>query len=137
VLVAGRALQGSFAALLAPAALSLVAVTFTEPKERAKAFGVYGAVASSGAATGLLLGGALTEYLQWRWCLYVNVLIAVGALLAGRAVLPTAPGYNGAKIDVFAGALATVGRGWAPILPLPPRSLARSAPSSCSPTTSR
>src|SRR6266516_1179491 len=76
MLVIGRALQGGFAALLAPAALSLVAVTFTEPKARAKAFGDYGAVASGGAAAGLLLGGVLTEYLQWRWCLYVNVLVA-------------------------------------------------------------
>src|SRR3954471_17634298 len=81
VLVAGRALQGAFAAVLAPTALSLLAVTFTEPKERAKAFGVYGAVASSGAAVGLLLGGALTEYVGWRWCLYVNVAIAVVASL--------------------------------------------------------
>jgi MFS family permease len=64
VLVAGRALQGAFAALLAPTALSMVVTTFTEPRERAKAFGVYGAVASSGGALGLLLGGGLTQYLD-------------------------------------------------------------------------
>jgi EmrB/QacA subfamily drug resistance transporter len=108
-LVAGRALQGAFAALLTPTALSMVAVTFTEPHERAKAFGVYGAVASSGGAAGLLLGGALTEYLGWRWCLYVNVLIAVCALVAGRAVLPSPPVGASSKIDVIAGALITSG----------------------------
>jgi EmrB/QacA subfamily drug resistance transporter len=109
MLVAGRALQGAFAALLTPAALSMVAVTFTEPHERAKAFGVYGAVASSGGAAGLLLGGALTEYLDWRWCLYVNVVIAVCALVAGRAVLPNPRVGAGSKIDLIAGALITGG----------------------------
>jgi MFS family permease len=69
LLVARRAAQGAFAAVLTPTALSLVAVTFTDVRERAKAFGVYGAVASSGAAVGLLLGGGLTEYAGWRWCL--------------------------------------------------------------------
>jgi EmrB/QacA subfamily drug resistance transporter len=109
MLVAGRALQGAFAALLTPTALSMVAVTFTEPRERAKAFGVYGAVASSGGAAGLLLGGALTEYLDWRWCLYVNVVIAGCALFAGRAVLPSPPVAASEKIDLIAGALITSG----------------------------
>ncbi len=109
VLVAGRALQGGFAALLIPTALSMVAVTFTDPKERAKAFGVYGAVASSGAAVGLLLGGALTEYLQWRWCLYVNIVIAVGAFVAGRMVLPSPPVLAGSKLDVLGAGLGTAG----------------------------
>jgi EmrB/QacA subfamily drug resistance transporter len=109
VLVTGRALQGAFAALLAPAALSLIAVTFTESKDRAKAFGVYGAVASSGGAAGLLLGGVLTEYLQWRWCLYVNVAIAVVAVLAGRAVLPDPPTTVRAGVDVISGVLITAG----------------------------
>src|SRR5262249_4296559 len=79
VLVMARALQGAFGALLAPTALSLLAVMFVEPRERAKAFAVYGAIAGSGAAVGMLLGGVLTEYLSWRWCLYVNVPIAVAA----------------------------------------------------------
>src|SRR2546426_7338032 len=83
VLLAARAAQGAFAALLAPTALSLLAVTFTEPRERARAFAVYGAIAGSGAALGLLLGGALTEYLDWRWCLYVNVPIALVAAVGG------------------------------------------------------
>src|SRR5213079_572885 len=67
MLVAARALQGAFGALLAPAALSLLTTTFTDPKERAKAFGIYGAIAGAGGAVGLLLGGVLTEYLDWRW----------------------------------------------------------------------
>ncbi|TME48336.1 MAG: MFS transporter, partial [Chloroflexi bacterium] len=67
LLLAARAAQGAFAALLAPTALSLVAVTFTEPRERARAFALYGAIAGSGAAIGLLMGGVLTQYLTWRW----------------------------------------------------------------------
>jgi EmrB/QacA subfamily drug resistance transporter len=109
MLVAGRALQGAFAALLTPTALSMVAVTFTEAKERARAFGVYGAVASSGGALGLLLGGALTGYLDWRWCLYVNVAIAAAALVVGRAVLPTPAVFARAPIDLVGGALITGG----------------------------
>src|SRR4029077_6833820 len=79
VLVSARAVQGAFAALLAPAALSLLATTFTDPAERGKAFGVYGAIAGAGGAFGLLLGGALTEILDWRWCLYVSMVFAAPA----------------------------------------------------------
>ena len=74
VLVAARATQGAFGALLAPAALSLLTTTFTEPDERGKAFAIYAAIAGMGGAIGLLLGGALTELLNWRWCLYVSVV---------------------------------------------------------------
>ena len=109
MLITGRALQGGFAALLTPTALSLVAVTFTEGRERAKAFGVYGAVASSGAAIGLLLGGVLTEYAGWRWCLFVNVIVAGLALLAGRAVLPRDTGHAEARVDTLSGLLVTSG----------------------------
>ena len=108
-LVAGRALQGAFAALLTPTALSLVAVTFTEGRERAKAFGVYGAVASSGAAVGLLLGGVLTEYAGWRSCLFVNVVVALAAGIAGRAVLPRDSGHPSARVDAASGLLVTAG----------------------------
>jgi EmrB/QacA subfamily drug resistance transporter len=86
VLVAARALQGAFGALLAPAALSLLTTTFTVPEERNKAFGVFGAIAGSGAAAGLLLGGILTEYLSWRWCLYVNLAFA-GVAATGAFLL--------------------------------------------------
>ncbi|CAB4917473.1 unannotated protein [freshwater metagenome] len=87
LLFASRGLQGVFGALLAPAALSIVSVTFTDPKERARAFGVYGAISGGGAAIGLILGGTLTEYFSWRWCLGVNAPIAiVAALLAIKYV---------------------------------------------------
>jgi EmrB/QacA subfamily drug resistance transporter len=112
VLTAGRALQGACAAVLAPTALSMVAVTFTDPKQRAKAFGVYGAVASSGGVAGLILGGALTEYAAWRWCLYVNVFIAAGAFIAGRVFLPATPATpatHRTRFDVLSGLLATAG----------------------------
>ncbi|HEY4626944.1 MAG TPA: MFS transporter [Blastococcus sp.] len=108
-LVAGRAAQGAFAAVLTPTALSLIAVTFTTPRERARAFGVYGAVASSGAAMGLLLGGGLTEFAGWRWCLFVNVGIAGLAFLAGRAVLPAQDGYPATRVDALSGLLVTGG----------------------------
>jgi len=93
VLVVARALQGGFAALLAPAALSLLTTTFTVPSERNKAFGVFGVIAGSGAAVGLILGGALTEYLDWRWCMYVNLILAVPAAIAAVRLLgeETAP----------------------------------------------
>src|SRR6516164_3413419 len=89
MLVIGRGLQGAFGALLAPAALSTLTVTFSDPAERGKAFGVYGAIAGAGGAVGLLLGGLLTEYLSWRWCLYVNVILG-GIAVAGAVRLLTA-----------------------------------------------
>lgn len=81
VLVAARALQGVFGALLAPTALAVLTTTFTIPKERARAFGVFGAIAGAGGAVGLFLGGFLTEQLDWRWNLYINVFIAVIAII--------------------------------------------------------
>ncbi|MET7303701.1 MFS transporter [Embleya sp. NPDC005575] len=87
VLVAARALQGVFGALLAPAALSLLTTTFTDPAERAKAFGVFGAVAGAGGGVGLLLGGLLTQHLDWRWCLYVNLILAGAAIVGGVLLL--------------------------------------------------
>ena len=82
-----------FGALLAPAALSLLTTTFTDPEERAKAFGIFGAVAVGGAAIGLILGGVLTEYLNWRWCLFVNLVFAVPAALGaiGAAAQRSSP----------------------------------------------
>jgi EmrB/QacA subfamily drug resistance transporter len=90
MLTTARACQGAFGAILVPSALSLLTTTFTEPKERGRAFGVYGAIAAAGGAVGLLLGGALTEYLSWRWTLYVNLVFAAVAF-AGGAVLLTRP----------------------------------------------
>jgi EmrB/QacA subfamily drug resistance transporter len=80
VLIAARAVQGIFAAILAPAALSLLTTTFTDPKARGKAFGVFGAISGAGAAIGLLIGGVLTQYLSWRWSLYVNLVFAAVAV---------------------------------------------------------
>jgi EmrB/QacA subfamily drug resistance transporter len=89
LLVAARALQGVFGALLAPAALSLLTTTFPEGRDRARAFGVFATLAGSGAAIGLLLGGALTQYADWRWCMYVNVVFAAVALVGAVTLLPT------------------------------------------------
>jgi len=88
VLVSARALQGAFAALLAPAALSLLTTTFTIPEERNRAFSVFGMIGASGAAVGLILGGALTEYLDWRWTMFVNLMLAVPTAVAALRLLP-------------------------------------------------
>jgi EmrB/QacA subfamily drug resistance transporter len=100
MLVTARACQGVFAAMLAPAALSLLTTTFTDPKERGKAFGVYGSVAGAGAAVGLLLGGALTSYLSWRWCLYINLFFAGIAIAGGAALLRKPERALGGKLDI-------------------------------------
>src|ERR1700691_2609958 len=87
MLFSARALQGAFAAIMAPAALSLLTVAFSEPKERARAFAVYGGIAGGGAAIGLILGGALTQYASWRWTLLINVPIAIIAAFAALRVV--------------------------------------------------
>ncbi len=109
VLIAARAMQGAFAAMLAPAALSLVATSFDEPRDRATAFAVYGSIAGSGAAMGFLLGGALTQYLAWRWCLYVNVPIALLAAAGAWSVLPSVPRRSAAGLDLPGLALGSLG----------------------------
>ncbi|MET8978184.1 MFS transporter [Streptomyces sp. NPDC004539] len=109
VLVVGRTLQGLFGALLAPAALSLLTTTFTDARERARAFGIYGAIAGSGAAVGLLLGGVLTEYLNWRWTLYVNLVLAVIPLVGGWILLKRTQREPGAKLDIPGTILVTAG----------------------------
>jgi len=109
VLVAARALQGVFAALLAPAALSIVTTTFTAPEERGKAFALYGAVAGSGAAVGLLLGGVVTELLSWRWTMYVNLAFAVPAAMAGLRLLVNRRPERRPRVDVPGAVVATGG----------------------------
>ncbi|MEO5832378.1 MAG: MFS transporter [Nakamurella sp.] len=109
VLFAGRALQGVFGALLAPAALSLITVTFQLEKERAKAFAVFGAIAGGGAAIGLLLGGFLTQYLSWRWCFFVNIPIAVPAAIAASRILRESKTTNRGHYDIPGALLATTG----------------------------
>ena len=100
VLVASRAAQGAFGALLAPAALSLLTTTFTRPEERGKAFGVFGAIAGSGAAVGLLMGGALTDLVSWRWCLYVNLAFAIPAAIAALSLLHNQRPATRPKVDI-------------------------------------
>ncbi|MBB1024177.1 MFS transporter [Dietzia sp. DQ12-76] len=109
MLIAARALQGIFAAALAPAALSLVAVTFTEPRARARAFAVFAATQGSGGAIGLLLGGALTETLGWRWSLFINVPIALIALALGLPTIIRSRPHSGGHLDVPGAVLATLG----------------------------
>jgi EmrB/QacA subfamily drug resistance transporter len=99
MLVVGRAFQGAFGAMLAPAALSTLSVTFPDPGERGRAFGVYGAIAGAGGAVGLLLGGVLTEYLSWRWCLYVNVVLALVAVLGAVSLLRRQPRDPNVHLD--------------------------------------
>jgi EmrB/QacA subfamily drug resistance transporter len=109
LLFAARGLQGAFAALLAPAALSLISVTFTESKERATAFGVFGAISGGGAAIGLIVGGVLTEYASWRWCLGVNVPIALLAAAAAARVVRESKAEGNTKYDIPGAVLVTLG----------------------------
>lgn len=110
MMLGARALQGAFGALLAPAALSLLAVMFTDAKERAKAFGIYGAIAGGGGAVGLILGGFLTEYLNWRWTFFVNIPFAIIAAAGAWLVIrEPAGGRNRARLDVPGVILSTLG----------------------------
>ena len=100
MLVGARAVQGAFGALLAPAALSLLTTTFTVPGERAKAFGIYGAIAGSGASIGLLLGGLLTSVLSWRYTMFVNLIFAAAAIAGGLALLHNERPTTRPRIDI-------------------------------------
>ncbi len=106
-LVAARAGQGVFGALLAPASLALLSTTFTDSHERARAFAVFGAVAGTGGAAGLLIGGYLTEYLSWRWSLYVNLIIAAVGVIGTLLFVPRHQSAVRPRLDV-PGALAVV-----------------------------
>src|SRR6201996_9802758 len=108
-LVAARGAQGAFGALLAPSALALLTITFTDPRERGKALGIYTAIAGGGGAIGLILGGVLTEYLSWRWCLYVNVIFAAAALAGAIPLIRNQPRNPGARLDVPGSLLAAAG----------------------------
>ncbi len=108
-LIAARALQGLGAALLSPAALSIITTLFTEGAERNKALGVWGAVAGSGGAAGVLLGGVLTEYLGWEWVLFVNTPIGIAAAIAAARLLPETRSESARSFDVAGAFTITVG----------------------------
>jgi EmrB/QacA subfamily drug resistance transporter len=109
MLAASRTFQGAFGALLAPAALSLLTTTFTETGERNKAFGIYGAIAGSGASIGLLLGGVLTQYLNWRFSMYVNLVFAIFAVAGALALLHNEASAAKARIDIPGTVTVSVG----------------------------
>jgi EmrB/QacA subfamily drug resistance transporter len=108
-LFAARAIQGVFAALLAPAVLSLITTTFTEAHERAKAFAVYGAISGTGGALGLIAGGALTQYLSWRWTLLVNTPIAIAVFAASLFLVKESRATGDRHLDVPGAIVATGG----------------------------
>ncbi len=109
MLFGARALQGVFAALLAPAALSLISVTFTESKERARAFGVFGAISGGGAAIGLVAGGLLTEYASWHWTLLVNTPVAIIAVLLAIPFVRESRATGNTSYDIPGAITATLG----------------------------
>jgi len=109
MLVTARAAQGAFAAVLAPAALSLLSTTFPHPDERGRAFGIYSGIATAGASVGLLVGGALTQYLTWRWTMYVNVAIAGVVIAAGALLLTSPPAQARQRVDRLGAALGGLG----------------------------
>jgi EmrB/QacA subfamily drug resistance transporter len=109
MLFAARALQGGFGALMAPAALSLLTVAFTDAKERARAFGVYGAIAGGGGAVGLLMGGLLTEYASWRWTLLVSAPIAIVAALAAVRFVDESRAAGNTRYDLPGALTSTLG----------------------------
>jgi EmrB/QacA subfamily drug resistance transporter len=110
MLFGSRAVQGAFAALMAPAALSILTITFShDAGERAKAFGAYGAVSGAGAAIGVLLGGVLTQYASWRWCLFINVPIALLAAVAALRVIGESRASGTTHYDIPGALLSTAG----------------------------
>src|ERR1700761_4666619 len=109
VLVIARALQGVAGAMLAPAALATLVTTFRDPRDRGKAFGVFGSVAVAGGAVGLILGGVLTEYLSWRWAMYVNVVFAAAAGAGALIYMVNERPATRPRIDFVGALLASAG----------------------------
>jgi EmrB/QacA subfamily drug resistance transporter len=109
MLVTARTVQGAFGALLAPSVLALLTTTFSDPGERGKAFGIYGAIAGAGGALGLLLGGILTSYASWRWTLFVNLAFAAGATVGALLWLINDKGADHDPLDLPGLAMVTGG----------------------------
>jgi EmrB/QacA subfamily drug resistance transporter len=109
ILVTARALQGVFGALLAPSALGTLVSTFTDPRERGRAFGVFGSVAAGGGGIGLILGGLLTQYLSWRYCLYVNLIFAAIAVAGALAYIRSGSPADRPRMDWPGSVLACAG----------------------------
>ena len=110
-LILARGLQGLFAALLAPAALALLTVSFPSGKDRTTAFAVFGAIGGSGAAVGLVLGGALTEFASWRWCLLVNVFFVIAGVIGALIVLKESKAEGDNKYDLWGTLTVSLGLG--------------------------
>jgi EmrB/QacA subfamily drug resistance transporter len=109
MLSVARVFQGSFGALLAPAALAMLTTTFTDPSERGRAFGIYGAISGAGGAIGLLLGGVLTSYASWRWTLFVNVAIGAVAIAGAASLLSNSRAAKRPRLDLPGAITATTG----------------------------
>ena len=109
MLVAARTLQGAFGAILAPSALGTLVSTFQDPRERGRAFGVFGSVAAGGGGVGLILGGVLTQYLSWRWTLYVNLVFAVIAVAGALAYMRSSRPASRPRMDWPGAVLACAG----------------------------
>src|ERR1051326_2125116 len=111
MLFAARALQGAFGAILAPAVLSLITVTFTDAKDRARAFGLWGAISGVGAAIGLLLGALLTQYASWRWTLFVNIFIALITVVVAIPIVRESKAEGDTRYDIPGTLLSSIGIG--------------------------
>jgi EmrB/QacA subfamily drug resistance transporter len=109
MLVVARTLQGAFGAILAPAALGTLVSTFRDPRERGRAFGVFGSVAGGGGAVGLILGGILTQYVSWRWTLYVNLFFAAVAVAGALAYMRSNRPDSRPRMDWAGTVLASAG----------------------------
>jgi EmrB/QacA subfamily drug resistance transporter len=109
MLIAARAVQGAFGALLVSSTKSLLITVYRDEQQRAKVIGIFTATLTAGMALGLVLGGVLTSGLGWRWCLYVNVALSLVVLAGAPRVLPAVAGRAGIRIDLVSAVLASAG----------------------------
>jgi EmrB/QacA subfamily drug resistance transporter len=109
MLIGARALQGLGAALVSPAALSIISTTFAEGRERARALGVWAAIAIGGSAVGLVLGGFLVQYLSWQWIFFVNVPVGIAAFVLSLRLIPESRDEHAHGSYDIAGAVTVTG----------------------------